>query len=201
MPLHDVRADLTWSSSAGEVTREVQVLNISGGGAAILADEALPAGLIRLSLHGASARLTGVESQAMAVSTHPSGKQLIRLRFARWVSLDPILMKNRESRLWVRYPARETRASLAWREGVSERAVRGELLNISGGGAAFASEAHAPEGIPVWLGLEASARALDPIESRLVAISTDPLGRAVSHLQFVGPCPMDFFDLVVNGSG
>jgi hypothetical protein len=203
--LRDVRGSVSWRGEAGDVACEASVLNISGGGAAVLAENAPRAGqMLRLSLHGESAWLEPVEAQALEVSPHPSGKQLIRLRFAGWISLDPILERHQERRLWERYPARASQANLTWLEGPDERTIHGELLNISGGGAAFVSHVMPPPGVPIWLQLEASVRLVNriaPIESRLVATSNDPSGLTIAHIQFIDPCPMDFFNLAVHGLG
>jgi PilZ domain len=203
--LRDVRGTMNWRGEADDLACEVSVLNISGGGAAVLAENALPVGqMLRLSLHCESASLEPVEAQALEVSPHPSGKQLIRLRFARWMSLDPILEKHRERRMWDRYPVRESRGSLTWLEGPAEKTIRGDLLNISGGGAAFVTDTPPPPGVPIWLRLEAGGRQvdrIDQIESRLVTTSEDPSGLTVARIQFVTPCPMDFFELAVHGLG
>jgi PilZ domain len=205
IPLREVRGEMSWRGEAGEVACEGSVLNISGGGAAVLAEDAPAAGqILRLGLHCESARLEPVEAQALEISPHPTGKQLIRLRFARWISLDPILEKHRERRLWVRYPVRESRAILTWLEDSAEKTLRGDLLNISGGGAAFVTDTPPPLGVPIWLRFEAGvpqSDRIDPIESRLVAPSEEPSGMTVAHIQFVTPCPMEFFALAVHGLG
>ncbi len=201
--LRDVRGNLTWRAEGGDVACEVSVVNISGGGAAVLAENAPAADqMLRLSLHGESAWLEPVEAHALEVSPHPSGKTLIRMRFVAWISLDPILERHRERRLWDRYPARESRASLTWLDGPHETTIHGELLNISGGGAAFVSDVMPPPGVSIWLELEAGVRLVKqiaPIESRLVTTSNDPSGMTIAHIQFIGPCPMDFFELAVHG--
>jgi hypothetical protein len=203
--LRDVRGNMDWRGEAGDVACEVSVLNISGGGAAVLAENPPTAGqMLRLSLRCESDRLEPVDAQALEVWPHPSGKRLIRLRFARWMSLDPILEKHRERRLWGRFPVRESRASLTWLKGSSENTTHGDMLNISGGGAAFVTDTPLPTDVPFWIRLEACVRQVDPIgpiESRLVGTSEDPSGLTVAHIQFVTPCPMDFFELAVHGLG
>ena len=43
-------------------------------------------------------------------------------------------------------------------------------------------------------------RSPHPTRWRLVVTtSDDPSGRKIAHLQFVGPCPMDLFEMAVNG--
>jgi hypothetical protein len=61
-----------------------------------------------------------------------------------WVSLDAILEHNHERRLWQRFPVRENRVKLTWFEDGSEKTVRGELSNISGGGAAIIADVDSP---------------------------------------------------------
>jgi hypothetical protein len=201
--LRGLRGTMSWRDEAGEFTCEVNVLNISGGGVAVLSERAPQVGQsLRLGLHGASARMEPVEAQLMDTSLDSSGQQVLHMRFARWVPLDSLLEKHRERRLWERYPARESRATLTWSDETGERTIHGDLLNISGGGAAFVSELQPPSGVLIRLQLEANVRRfdrIDPVESRLVTTSDDPSGMKIAHLQFVGPCPMDLFEMAVNG--
>lgn len=204
--LRDVGGRLSWLGEAGPIVREVAVLNISGGGAALLAgDDELRAGQsLQLSLHADPARMGPIEGQVMETSLDSSGRRVVHVRFARWVPLDWLLEKHRERRLWERYPARESRASLSWVEGAAERTIRGELLNISGGGAAFVSDMLPPRGVPIFLRLEADVPEgirIHAVEARLVMTSVDPSGMRIAHVQFVDPCPMDLFELAVDGPG
>jgi hypothetical protein len=127
---------------------------------------------------------------------------VLHLRFICWVPLDAFLQKHRERRLWERYPARATRASLTWIEGGAKRTIPCDLLNISGGGAALASDVLPPPGVPIWFQLVADTWKVDqfaPVEARLVTTSEDPSGMKIARLQFVEPCPMDLFERAVNG--
>jgi len=202
--LRDIRGTMSWRREAGEVAREVDVLNISGGGAAVRAEDAPQAGqTVTLRLHCDQARTETVGATALASSPDSTGKHVVRLRFAHWIPLDWILEKHRERRLWARFPARESRAILTWLEGTTEESTRGDLLNISGGGVAFVADFLPPPGVAIWLQLDAGVRQVDriaPVESRLVGTSLDPSGMAIAHIQFVTQCPMDLFELVVNGS-
>jgi hypothetical protein len=126
------------------------------------------------------------------------------MRFTRWVPLGPFLEAHRERRVWERRPVRESRSTVTWLEGVTEKASRGGLLNISVGGAAFLGDVLPPQGVPIWLRLEAGIRDGVPIgtvEGRVLMTSFDPSGGRVAHIQFVDLCPTDFFDLAVNGVG
>ena len=76
----------------------------------------------------------------------------------------------------------------------------GELLNISGGGAAVITEVEPPADTALWFGLETEAMPIVPIEARLVVISRDTSGSKVVRLSFVDPCPMELFELAVQGS-
>jgi PilZ domain len=81
--LRDARGSLSWRGESGDETCEVIVMNISGGGAAVLAEHGPQAGqALRLSFHSESARMEPIEAMALSSSLHPKGKQVIRLRFA-----------------------------------------------------------------------------------------------------------------------
>jgi hypothetical protein len=178
------------------------VVNISGGGAAILADCAPPADqTVWLSLHNSSVGMESFEAHLVATSADPSGKHLVRVRFTSWVPLDAILEKHRERRAWQRYPARETRATLFWYDQGVQRTIQGELLNISGGGAAVITEVDPPANRPLWLGLGKETPLINSIEAKLVAISLDPSGTKVVRLSLVDSCPMELFELAVHGPG
>ncbi len=106
-----------------------------------------------------------------------------------------------ERRLWERYPARGSGATLSWLEGATERTIRADLRDISGEGACFVAEVLPPSGVPLWLRPEAGERRggrIDPVECRLVTTADDPSGVMVTRIRFVGQCPIDLFDLAVN---
>ncbi len=94
---------------------------------------------------------------------------------------------------------RETRAVLTWTEDDIARMVRGELLDISGGGAAVITDIEPSADRPIWLGLESESLTIDPVESRLFVISDDPSGVKIAHLSFVELCPIALFELAVHG--
>jgi hypothetical protein len=191
---------LIWDDGTRRVTSAASVVNISGGGAAVLAWRVPGVGqMLELRLESAGGSQRPFPGQSIAASPDPSGKQLLRLRFTSWVSLDGLLEQTEERRLWQRYPARATHTSLRWLTDDGDRTVGGELLNISGGGAAVVTEVEPPANAPVWVKLECPARPVDPVEARLVIISLDPSGMKVARLRFVDPCPMAFFELAVQG--
>lgn len=202
--LRDARGGLSWPGEGGLVDCEVVVLNISGGGAAVLAGVAPPIGqALHLRLPSEAGKAASVAAVALSSTVQPTGEWLVRMRFAQWVPLDSILEKHRERRMWERYPARVSRATLSWIEGTVEVITHGELLNISGGGAAFIGDVLPPSGVTIWLQLDVGAQhaePIDPVESRLVGTSLDPSGVQVAHIQFVVPCPMALFQLAVHGT-
>jgi PilZ domain len=196
---------MTWTGETGETSCEGSVLNISGGGAAVRGEKLPQVGqTVRLLLCSDSVSVEPVEAQARAISLDAAEKPVVHLRFVQWMPLDALLKDHGERRMWARYPARESRGTLSWLVGSNEKTIPGELLNISGGGAAFVADVQPPPGVPLWLQLDVSARQvdrIDPVESRLVTVSDDPSGMKITHLQFVEPCPMRLFELVVSGSG
>lgn len=198
--LRDARGKLTWSEGSDRVTCNMTVLNISGGGAAVLADRAPTTHqTVWLSLKDSMDDTEPWEAHLVATSADPSGKHLVRVRFTFWVPLDAILELHEERRLWQRYPAREKRATLFWVEQDVQHTIPGELLNISGGGAAVITEPHPPANTALFLGLETEAIPIIPIEAKLVVVSLDISGSNVVRLSFVDSCPMEMFELAVYG--
>jgi PilZ domain len=199
--LRDARAIISWDDGSEHVTSVAEVLNISGGGAAVLTDRAPPVGIsVRLLLECKSAPPEPLQGRSLAVAVDPSGRQLVRVQFTHWVSLDAILEHHGERRLWQRFPVRETRAKLTWLKDGSEISLRGELSNISGGGAAVIVDGILPADEPVWFELETDGEVLTPIESRLVVTSLDPSGTKIARIKFIDACPMLLFELAIHGS-
>jgi hypothetical protein len=199
--LRDARATMIWDEASEHVACEAEVLDISGGGAAVLVQRAPAVGLsVRLKLDSKLPAHEPLEGRSLVVAADPSGRQLVRLQFTHWISLDAILEHHLERRLWQRFPVRETRAKLTWVEGESAKMIRGELLNISGGGAAISVGATFPGDEPIWFELETDGKVPDPIESRLVVTSLDPSGLTIARIQFIDPCPMLVFEEAIHGS-
>jgi hypothetical protein len=195
---------MSWRVDERDVTSRITVVNISGGAAAIIADAAPRVGHhIQLRLPSEPAKDEPIEGRVIETGSDGSGKCVVYVRFARWVPLGPFIAARRERRLWERHPVRESRASLTWLEGETEKSIRGDLLNICVGGAAFIGDVLPPPGIPIWLQLEARAHrgpGTDAIEGRLLMSSFDPTGRRVAHIEFVDPCPSDFFNMATGDS-
>ena len=117
--------------------------------------------------------------------------------------MNSIWKECRERRLWERYPASGTPASLAWNRGATEEIIRGHLLDIGGGGAAFASECPPPAGIPLQLRLRSRVPQgvrLGPVAARLVMTMEALSGQKIAHLQFVAPLPTGLLEMVRAGA-
>jgi hypothetical protein len=199
--LRDARAIMSWDEGSEHVASDGEVLNISGGGIAVLAERAPPAGFsVRLQLTHTRAAIEPLKARSLASSVDRSGRQLVRLQFTHWISLEGILEHHHERRLWQRFPVRESRAKLTWLENGSEKTIRGELLNISGGGAAIIVDVISPSDKPIWFELESDGRELGVVESRLVVISLDLSGLKIARIKFIDPCPMLLFELAIHGS-
>jgi hypothetical protein len=192
---------MSWDEGPEHVACEVEVLNISGGGAAVLAERAPAVGLfVQLALECRAEVREPAEARSVAVAVDPSGKLSVRLQFTHWVSLDQILERFHERRLWQRFPTRESRANLTWFENGSEKKCRGELLNISGGGAAIIMDVICPADKAIWFELEADGTELEPIESRLVVNSLDASGSQIVRIKFIDPCPIRVFEVAIHGA-
>jgi hypothetical protein len=203
--LRGLEGVMSWRVDERDVSSGITVLKISGGAASVRADAAPRVGQqIQLSLLSEPAKVEPIEGRVIETWSDPSGKCVVHLRFGRWVPLGAFFTSRSERRLWDRFPVHESRASLTWLEGETEKSIRGNLLNICVGGAAFIGDVLPPPGISIWLQLEARAHrgvGTGAIEGRLVMSSFDPGGRKVSHIEFVDPCPSDFFNLAIGAPG
>jgi PilZ domain len=199
--LRDTQGRLSWSEGSERVACEMTVIDISGGGAAALTDRAPSVDqTVWLCLQSCIPGIESLEARVVATSADPSGKHMIRVRFTSWVSLDVILEKHQERRSWQRFPTREIRATLFYCDQDVECTIEGELLNISGGGAAVITEDAPPADKPLWFALVNDALPTVRIECKLVVISRDLSGSKVVRLSFVDSCPIDIFELAVRAS-
>jgi PilZ domain len=199
--LRDARVMMSWNESSEDIACAGDVLNISGGGAAVLAERAPPVGQsVRLELEHRLTAFDPLEARSLEVSENPSGKLLVRLQFTHWVSLEAILEHHHDRRIWQRFPVRESRAKLTWLEDGLAKTALATLLNISGGGAAIIVDAIAPADTPIWFDLESDGRAPEPVESRLVVRSLDPSGVTITRIKFIDVCPILLFELAIHGS-
>jgi hypothetical protein len=198
--LRDARVIMSWNEGSETDASSGEVLNISGGGAAVLAQRAPPVGKsVRLELEHRLAAIEPLEARSLEVSEGPAGQLIVRLQFARWVSLEAILEHHHDRRMWQRFSVSETRAILTWFEDGTAKTAHGTLLNISGGGAAVIVDVVAPADSPIWFDLENDGKAPEPVESRLVVRSLDPSGVTITRIKFIDACPILLFELAIHG--
>jgi hypothetical protein len=199
--LRDAAGTLRWVHGGEQLTCGMKMLDISSGGAAVLADgESARAAPVWIRLDSGAAGPDPLVALVVSTSSQLPGKFIVRARFTSEIALESVLEQHEKPQLWQRYRARETRALLAWIDVGIEHVAPGRLVNISGGGAAVITEALLPDERPVQLTLAAGSAAITPVESRLVAISIDTSGSRVARLEFVEPCPLDLFELAVYGA-
>jgi PilZ domain len=198
--LRDAPGTLEWREDREQTSCRMTIIDISGAGAAVLADRAPAVGqTVSMRLESGAAGSERLEARVVATSAEPSGKHIVRLQFTSWLPLAEVLERHEEHRLWTRYPARETCATLLWLDQNIEQTFPGRLINISGGGAAVFTDAPLPAQEPIWLTLSPGSLATTPVECRLVAVSIDASGSRLARFRFVEACPMDLFELAVNG--
>jgi hypothetical protein len=199
--LRDAPGTLGWCDQDDQINSRMTVASISGAGAAVLADRCPTVGQpVWIRLDSGVVGSERLEARVVSTSAEASSMYIVRMQFTSWLPLGNVLEQHEEHRLWQRYPARETRASLIWLDRDVEQTFPGELMNISGGGAAVITSAMVPAEQPVWLTLGTRSDTFAPVESRLVAISIDASGLRIARLRFVEPCPMQFFELAVHGT-
>jgi hypothetical protein len=199
--LRDAPGTLDWCEGSDQISCKITVVDISGAGAAVLADRAPAVDQTAwIKLDSGAAGRDRLEARVVATSAEPSGKHIVRLHFTTWLPLGEVLERHEEHRLWTRYPARETRANVLWLDRNIEQSLPGRLVNISCGGAAVITDAPLPAQEPIWLTLSPGSLATTPVECRLVAVSIDASGSRLARLRFVEACPMDLFELAVQGA-
>ena len=191
---------LDWCEGAEQITCGMKIIDISGWGAAVLADQRPTVNQpVRIRLASGALGSESVEARVVSTSADPSGKQTVRMKFTSWHSLGTVLEQHEEHRHWQRYPALGTRASLVWFNQDGEHTVACTLLNISGGGAALYTDTTVPDQHPLLLSLQVELATSTPVECRLVAASIDVSGSKLTRVRFVEPCPVDLFELAVHG--
>jgi PilZ domain len=199
--LRDAPGTLGWCDNEEQIKSRMTVISISGAGASVVADRCPTVGQpVWIRLDSGAVGSERLDARVVSTSTEAAGMSMVRMQFTSWLPLGNVLDQHEEHRLWQRYPARETRASLIWLDRDIEQTFPGELMNISGGGAAVITSAMVPAEQPVWLTLGPGADTFAPVESRLVAISIDASGLRIARLRFVEPCPMQLFELAVHGT-
>ncbi len=199
--LRDATGTLGWDDKNDSITSRMTVIDLSGAGAAVLAESSPPADHpVWIRLDSGALGCERLEARVVSTSAETSGMHTVRLQFISWLPVLNVLEQHEEHRLWQRYPAREKRALLTWLERGIELTFPGELMNISGGGAAVVTDAPVPALEPVWLTLSEGPDPISPVEARLVAISIDASGLKVARLRFVEACPMALFERAVHGA-
>jgi hypothetical protein len=70
-----------------------------------------------------------------------------------------VVRRQEERRAWQRVVPKESRATLSWGKGADLRTVAGEVLDLSGGGAAVRVDVLPPQEEPIRLSLGPAPRA------------------------------------------
>lgn len=200
--LRNASGTLEWQEDGERIVSEMRMLDISDGGAVVLARRRLPTGQdVRITLNSSAIGIEPLEARVVVTSDDPSGEFVVRMQFKSWFSIGSVLEEHQEQRQWQRYPAIEKRASVMWWDGENVNTTACDLINISGGGAAAFSEETLPDKTALWLTLHVDEESSAPVECRLIVASVDVSGLTIVRFRFVEPCPMDLFELAIHGRG
>jgi hypothetical protein len=204
VPVHRLRnanGVLGWTENGQEYNCRMTVVEISAQAAAVFSESAPPAGgPAWIFLPSGLAGAERLEARVVSTAADVSGKSVVLLELTAPIALESVLDEYEEHRFWQRFPARETRAILTWLDQDVGHTAPGELLNISGGGAAVATQALLPEQGSVWLTLDAEPSPVTPVRCRVVAIAVAASGIRIARLRFDESCPVDLFELAVHGA-
>ncbi len=123
--LRDAPGTLEWCEDRQQISCRMTVIDMSGAGAAVLADRAPAADQTAwIKLDSGAAGRERLEARVVATSAERSGKHIVRLHFTTWLPLGEVLERHEEHRLWTRYPARETRGICSGSIGTSSSPSR-----------------------------------------------------------------------------
>lgn len=196
----NVDITLSWLGDESRISYFAKLLDISGGGAAVLIDVEPPAcQRLWLKLNSVELHMEPVEAVLVKLSKHDSGKTLARLKFkspGAFVGATPL---PRERRSLMRFPVREEGAIISWHDRGRERFVSAKLVNISGGGAAIQTWEDLPEDRPIQLHLRTEHIQTSHVEAKVLGTYLNSTKAQITRLEFTEPCPVDLYDLAVFG--
>lgn len=195
----DLIIRLSWETSATPVTQLVSLVELSHETATVLLDVEPPSDqAFALNLESGGVRTGAIRSRLIDKKIMNTGRTLAHLRFESLVPPAELSHFLRERRAWKRVVPQEKRAVLSWRDGASDQIIRGEMRDISGGGAAVCVSAQPPADKPIWLSLGAEGREAGPVECRPGSLKLDSNGNFIIHLAFVDLCPLRLYEVAMG---
>jgi hypothetical protein len=197
--LPGVEAALSWPGEEGRQSCCAQLLEIGGGGAAVLTDAELPDVPLWLELSANAFPPGPIEAVQILRSAQQCGKSLVRLRFVTPLDSVGATRLPRERRKSLRFPARETHAIVCWHDHDQDHLLAAELVNISTGGAAIRTSVEIPLDCPVRLALKPDQIVTSDVQANVLESTLDSCDRHFSRLEFTEPCPSDLYQLAVFG--
>ena len=197
--LPDLITRLSWKDQERTESRLVSLVNISGEIAAVMLDFQ-PRHNCPYILHFSNGKSGTVTAPAHLIATKAAdyGKILATFQFDLTDAPRNSLPKQRERRAWERRIPREKSAVLCWAGKDCEVSVAGEVLNLSGGGAAVKIADRPPGNETLWLWVGRPGHEAGPVECQMVACSPDTEGTFTLRLSFVGLCPLSVFEAAMG---
>ena len=167
--------------------------------ATLLMDVEPPAGQVfALTMENRNVRMGAIPSKLIEKELTGSGRTLARFGFESAIPRAELDQFVRDRPAWKRVVPHEKRTVLKWRGDPDETVVRGELRDISGGGAAVRITVLPPADKPIWLSAGTENLEESPVECRLVGHRHDSEGNIIAHLLFVDLCPLRIYEVAMG---
>ena len=189
---------LSWNGHA-PVSHLVTLVSVNETTATLLMDVEPPAGQVfALTMENRNVRMGAIPSKLIEKELTGSGRTLARFGFESAIPRAELDQFVRDRRAWKRVVPHEKRTVLKWRGDPDETVVRGELRDISGGGAAVritvlpppTSRSGSPREPRIW------RRARSNVG--LVGHRHDSEGNIIAHLLFVDLCPLRIYEVAMG---
>jgi PilZ domain len=197
--LPDLVTRLSWQQGGRTESRLVSLVDISGEVAAVMLDfEPRHNWPYMLRFDNGESDTVTAPAHLIATKAKEHGRILATFKFDLADSPRNYLPKQRERRAWERRVPTQKSAVISWVEKDSEITVNGEVLNLSGGGAAVKIAQRPPAHEPLWLWVGREGQEAGPVECETVGCSPDGEGTLTLRLSFVGLCPLSVFEAAMG---
>jgi hypothetical protein len=190
---------VSWDNGHSMVTHLVSLVDASADGAAVIMDVRPPRDRpCMLQFEDAASSTGPIPATLLSAEMTESVRFLAKFRFNRVQPARDVIHHQKERRAWQRVVPRERRAVLSWLVNGRELEVRGEILNISGGGAAVQTDVTPPSEQTIRLKVGPPGKEVGPADCRLVGVCQARNGKVIARFAFVDLCPLQLHQVAIG---